>query len=76
MDVNKLIRMANQIAANLDCGPDKARAADAVRDHLRRFWSPSMRAQIVAHRMQGGAGLSEVAALAVERLAGDTINAA
>jgi len=69
MDVNKLVRMANQIAANFDYGIGDDKAADGVLDHLTRFWTPDMKAAIIEYRSQGAGGLSRVAALAVERLA-------
>ncbi len=68
MDVNKLVRMANQIAENFEYGPDKKKAADSTVDHLRRFWTPGMRALIVQCARQGDNDLSEVAALAVAEL--------
>ena len=36
---DRLVRMANQIAANV---PDPARAAEQTAAHLRGFWAPSM----------------------------------
>ena len=71
MEVDKLVRMVNQIAANLEQS-DKEQTAGAVCDHLRRFWSPPMRALIVEHHARGAAGLSECAALAVAKLAEQT----
>jgi formate dehydrogenase subunit delta len=76
MIVEKLIRMANQIAANFDFGPDKAKAVDGVVDHLRRFWTPGMKAEIIAYQKSGGTQLNEIAAQAVARLAEEQFNAA
>jgi formate dehydrogenase subunit delta len=76
MDVNKLVRMANQIAANLDYGPDKNRVVADTADHLRRYWSPPMKVLIVEHYKRGDAELSEIAAQAVARLAEDHQNVA
>src|SRR6516165_2982796 len=47
MDIEKLVRMANQIAANSDYGPDKEKLAATVADHLTRFWTPEMRAAVI-----------------------------
>ena len=75
MDVNKLVRMANQIATNLDHGKDPENAIAGTLDHLQRFWTPEMRRQIVEHYRHGSNGSSEVmelsfiAAKAVGRLA-------
>jgi len=69
VDVERLVAMANDIAAFFDAEPDKAVAAEGVRFHLTRFWDPRMRREIVAHVGAGGAGLSPTARAAVEMLA-------
>jgi formate dehydrogenase subunit delta len=69
VDVERLVAMANDIAAFFDAEPDKAVAAEGVRFHLTRFWDPRMRRQIIAHVGDGGAGLSPTARTAVEMLA-------
>jgi len=68
MRAEKLTMMANQIGAFFKAqGEDKAAAA--IADHLKRFWDPGMRADIVAHLGQGGAGLDPLVRNAVEILA-------
>ena len=69
MDVERLVAMANDIAAFFDAEPDKAVAAEGVRFHLTRFWDPRMRREIVAHLDSGGAGLTPTARSAVALLA-------
>ena len=76
MDIEKLVRMANQIAANFEYGPDKDKAAASVADHLRRFWTPSMRAQLIDGHRQKLIDLSELAGLAVTKLAEQQKNTA
>jgi formate dehydrogenase subunit delta len=76
MDVKKLVRMVNQISTNLSYGPDTSEAAEAVADHLRRFWSPPMLAQILEHYAAGGEGLSEVSGVALGKLAEQQTSAA
>ncbi len=71
MQAKKLVRMANQIAANFDYGPDKEKAVAGVVDHFRRFWSPLMREEIVSYDAENGAELSNVAKQAVAQLAED-----
>ena len=68
MDIEKLVRMANQIAANFDYGPDKEKVAAATADHLKRFWTPSMLALIIEGHRQKLLDLTPVAARAVENL--------
>jgi formate dehydrogenase subunit delta len=69
VEPTKLVKMANQIAANLAYGENEDRAAASVRDHLRRFWSPPMLEAIIEFQLRGGSGLSSIAALAVRKLA-------
>ena len=69
MNIEKLVRMANQIASNNDYGPDKEKVAATVADHLTRFWTPAMRLAIIESHKKKLADLSPVAALAVEKLA-------
>ena len=76
MNVEKLVRMANQIAANLDYGPDKDHVVAGVADHLKRFWTPGMRAKIIEHHARGPGDLSELASRAVEKLAQQRTTAA
>ncbi len=59
-----LIRMANQIAANLAHEDDPAAAAA---EHIRLFWDPRMKRAIAAYQ---GEGLSPTAMAAVRRLEG------
>ena len=68
MDIERLVAMANDIAAFIDSDPDKAVAAEGVRFHITRFWDPRMRREIVAHLQGGGAGLSATAKSAVALL--------
>jgi formate dehydrogenase subunit delta len=68
MDVQRLVAMANDIAAFFDSEADKAAAAEGVRGHLRKFWEPRMRREIIAHVAAGGAGLTPTAREAVEQL--------
>ena len=76
MDIEKLVRMANQIAANSDYGPDKEKLAATVADHLTRFWTPEMRAAIIEGHRRKLLDLSPLAARAVERLVPPKIDAA
>lgn len=68
MDVIRLVAMTNQIAKFFHA-QGEAVAVDGVADHLRRFWDPSMRRDILAHLSAGGAGLDPTARAAVARLA-------
>jgi formate dehydrogenase subunit delta len=66
-NLEKLVHMANQIAANLTA----QRVADPVKataDHITAFWDPRMRRQIVALLDGGESDLDETAAAAVALL--------
>ena len=70
MRVDRLVTMANDIGAFWAAEPDKTEAAKNVASHLKRFWDPRMRREIVAHyREGGGAGLDDIARSAVAMLA-------
>jgi formate dehydrogenase subunit delta len=69
MDIDKLVRMANQIAANSDYGPDKDKIAVTVADHLTRFWTPAMRDAVIEGHRKKLLDLTPVAGRAVELLA-------
>ena len=43
MDGQKLVKMANQIAAFFAAEPDRKAAVEGVAGHLKRFWEPRMR---------------------------------
>jgi formate dehydrogenase subunit delta len=69
--IEYLVKMANEIGAFFAGESDPEEAASAVANHLRRFWDPRMRAQILVHHARGGAGLSDLARRAVSKLAPD-----
>lgn len=68
MNTQRLVAMANDIAAFFAVEPDPDAAAEQVASHLRRFWEPRMRNAIRLVVQQGGAGLSPLAKRGVERL--------
>ena len=70
MSADKLVTMANQIG-KFFVPHRQGDAAAAIADHLRKFWDARMRAAIVGHEEQGGAGLEEVVRQAVRRLRDD-----
>jgi formate dehydrogenase subunit delta len=66
MDIQHLIKMANQIGAFFQAEPDRAAALDGIAGHIKRFWDPRMRQQIVEWVEQHAAeGLSELVAAAI-----------
>ena len=73
MNPDRLVAMANDIAAFFASEKHRAVAVAGVANHLRRFWEPRMRRQIIEYRLAGGGGLSDLASAAVEELAGDAV---
>lgn len=69
MHVERLVEMTNDICDYFVAEPDRDQAITSVAGHLRKFWDPTMREQIIAHWRSGGSGLCELAGLAVQRLA-------
>ena len=67
MSLPKLVYMANQIG-KFFVSADRTTAVAAIADHLRKFWDPRMRAEIVAHLEAGGEGLDEPVRQAVAEL--------
>ena len=66
MDAHKLVKMVNEIASFFEAEPDRNAALEAVAGHLKRFWDPRMRREIVRFvDEQGGEGLKETALLAI-----------
>jgi formate dehydrogenase subunit delta len=64
----KMVGMANQIAAYFRAMPDDE-ALHGTAAHLRLYWTPKMRGEIIAYVEHGGVGLDPLAARAVRELA-------
>ena len=68
MDNSNLIKMANNIGAFFKSEPDRDLAIQGIHQHLRNFWEPRMRQQIIAYIEQGGTDLLDIVAEAVTKL--------
>ena len=61
MDIHHLVKMANSIGDFFVVEPDKAKAAKSVADHIRNFWEPRMRRQMLAYiDEKSGEGLNDL----------------
>ena len=49
MDDENLVRMVNRIGAFFAAMPDRDEALHDAAQHVRRFWEPRMRRQLLAH---------------------------
>lgn len=65
---DKLMRMAEQIAANLSLGDDDNLAAERVAEHLQKFWDPHMRAAILKHASACPDAINPLLARALDKL--------
>jgi formate dehydrogenase subunit delta len=63
----KLIYMANQIAANFAV-QGEAKAVPAIADHIRKFWDPEMRRAFMVVAAKPDAKLHPMVQKAVEHL--------
>ncbi len=67
MDLDNLVRMANRIGTFFAAQPDRAEALAGIADHLRKFWDPRMRTQILAAVDAGRTGeMSEILLAALQ----------
>ena len=77
MNIDLLIKMANQITSFWEGEVGEDAAATEVATHLRKYWEPRMRAQMITYcEERQGAGLNDVAKKAVELLAAQALQAA
>lgn len=65
MDGAKLVRMANDIAAFFAAEPEPAVALDGIAGHIKKFWEPRMRRELLAALDAGGAGMAPAVAAAL-----------
>jgi formate dehydrogenase subunit delta len=77
MNIDLLIKMANEITSFWEGEAGHDVAVKEVATHLRRYWEPRMRAQIITyyHERQGS-GLNDVAKKAIGVLAEQAAQAA
>lgn len=70
MSIEHLVTMANDIAAYFASEPNHEQAVNGVRDHIKKFWDPSMRKKIIAHLQEHkGEGMHALAREAIAQLA-------
>lgn len=68
MNPQTLVRMANRIGYFFEAMPDRQQAVEDIAQHVRKFWEPRMRRQMLEHLdRQQGDGLSDIVLLAFTR---------
>ncbi|HTT08707.1 MAG TPA: formate dehydrogenase subunit delta [Gammaproteobacteria bacterium] len=68
MHIERLIQMANDIGDYFAAEPDRNEAITGIHNHIRRFWDPRMRRQIIEYLQQDGSELNEMVREAVRKL--------
>ncbi|MCQ8105016.1 formate dehydrogenase subunit delta [Methylomonas sp. SURF-2] len=68
MEKSNLIKMANDIGSFFKSEPDRALAIQGVEQHIRNFWEPRMRKEIIEYLEKGGTELMDIVAEAVKKL--------
>jgi formate dehydrogenase subunit delta len=66
MNIQHIVKMANQIGQFFESEPDQNQAVNDVASHLKRFWEPRMRKAIINHVNNGGEGLLPIVLKAVQ----------
>jgi hypothetical protein len=64
----KLVRMAEQIAANMNYTNDSEVVAAKISDHLARFWDPRMLEAIKVYNLENPDSLSKELSIAVSSI--------
>lgn len=68
MEVDKLIKMANQIGDFFEANPDVEEAKQEIASHLKKFWNSIMLKTLVAHVQQHqGQGLHPKVVAAIQQ---------
>jgi hypothetical protein len=64
-EIDQLVKMANQIAANFSFHED---AVDRLADHLHRFWAPVMIKQLSERVANDSSGIDQAVLNAINKL--------
>jgi formate dehydrogenase subunit delta len=68
MDTGNLVRMANRIGDFFEAMPERDEALQDIAQHIRKFWDPRMRQQLLAALDAGeAADLQDIVRSAVEQ---------
>ncbi len=61
MNIDNLLKMANQIGQFFESQPDREQALMDISTHLTNFWAPAMRRELIAHLEKSSeSGLSNI----------------
>jgi formate dehydrogenase subunit delta len=65
MDIHRLVKMANEIGTFFESAADRTEAVTSIAAHLRNFWEPRMRAQLLEYAHGGDGELKDIVKEAV-----------
>jgi formate dehydrogenase subunit delta len=72
MNIDHLIKMANEIGFFFEGESPPQQAPRDVANHIKRYWEPRMRQEMLAHYARGGAGLTDLGRAAVALIAAES----
>lgn len=70
VSTRKLVKMAEDITANMSYTDDEEVVASKIADHLSRFWDPRMKEAIINYASMEESELTKPLRLALIKLAG------
>ncbi len=65
MEIRRLVKMANEIGAFFEGAEHRHEAVASIAAHLRNFWEPRMRAELIEYARMGDGELREIVREAV-----------
>jgi formate dehydrogenase subunit delta len=65
MEIERLVKMANEIGRFFESATDHQEAVTSIASHLRNFWEPRMRKQIIEYAHQSDGDLHPIVKEAV-----------
>jgi len=65
MDIHHLVKMANEIGTFFENASERKEAVASIATHLKNFWEPRMRKQIIEYARGADGELKEVVKEAV-----------
>jgi len=68
MDIHHLVKMANEIGGFFASASDHEEGVNSIAQHLRNFWDPRMRRQIIEYASRDDGALTPLVREAVLRL--------
>ncbi|MBF6560150.1 MAG: formate dehydrogenase subunit delta [Candidatus Binataceae bacterium] len=74
MEIHHLVKMANEIGGYFAAMPDHEEAVSSIAQHLRNFWEPRMRRELIAYARHDEGNLKPIVREAVLRLAAPAAN--